>query len=101
MKISGIEATLEAIKAKSESEIKRKKAAVVDELVKDLRDNTPVDTGHARDSWAVSGDAIVNTADYIGILNQGSSKQAPSNFIEATVLSNKDVKPNGVIVREE
>jgi HK97 gp10 family phage protein len=55
---------------------------------------TPVDTGYARSRWTykykkdeegnVIG-VIDNDAPYIGILNTGWSKQAPSFFIEKTL----------------
>ncbi len=34
---------------------------------------------------------IVNNVDYIGDLNQGSSRQAPANFVEMAVLSGSQV----------
>jgi hypothetical protein len=65
----------------------------LENLLKDLKDATPVLTGKARDSWALdfSGKttAIVsNSQDYIEILNQGSSQQAPRYFIERVLLDN-------------
>lgn len=63
----------------------------VDLMLSDLKSATPVDTGNARDSWrktiGPNGSFIIeNDAEYIQILNQGTSKQAPERFIEATVL---------------
>ena len=55
-------------------------------IISDLEKITPVDTGFARDSWESKGNVIVNTAPYIENLNAGSSKQAPSFFIEKTCL---------------
>lgn len=67
-----------------------------------LQEATPVDTGAARDAWQVSsqGDKLIisNDKEYISELNAGSSRQAPSHFVEKTVLSVKNVLPNGVIV---
>ena len=78
-----------------------------------LKDATPVDTGRARNSWALvenrnqfldakSGSQtpfigppskdeievlyITNGTPYIEDLNQGSSKQAPARFVETTML---------------
>lgn len=68
-----------------------KKASV---LLEDLKEATPVLTGKARDSWAVEVDrstkdiVVTNSQDYIEILNQGSSKQAPRYFIERVLLNN-------------
>lgn len=68
-------------------------------LVAALRAATPVDTGNARDGWKSSGSTIYNEVDYIDNLNSGSSKQAPTRFIEKTLLAQDGVRPNGVIVK--
>ena len=68
-------------------------------LVQELKDATPVDTGEARDGWRIDGDSIVNDVEHIEQLNEGSSQQAPSFFVERTLLSQKGVKPRGAIVR--
>ena len=67
-------------------------------LVKRLQAETPVDTGHARESWTSTPTEISNSAPYISSLNNGHSKQAPSNFIEGVVVSDTVVVPNGTIV---
>lgn len=87
----------EEIKQKTE-EAKRKRMA---QLVQALKDATPVDTGNARDHWVSQGDKIVNETEYIDLLNQGSSKQAPEYFIEKTLLAQKDIIPSGTIVRSK
>lgn len=73
-------------------------------LVSDLKEATPVDTGNARDNWKVvpTGDPkrpfkIDNLVPYIQYLNQGSSKQAPAYFIESVAL--RYGKPIGQIVQ--
>jgi HK97 gp10 family phage protein len=58
---------------------------------------TPIDTGYARSRWVYkfeknssNGDVIGiidNDAPYIGILNKGHSRQAPSFFIEKTLIA--------------
>jgi hypothetical protein len=73
--------------------------AKINKLVTALSAATPVDTGEARDGWHRVGDTIVNAVDHIEELNHGSSKQAPTNFIEQTLLSEEGVRPNGIIVR--
>lgn len=74
---------------------------IVKNLVNDLKENTPVDTGFARDSWAYTelqkNFNIENNAKYIQYLNEGSSKQAPAFFIETIAL--KYGKPIGTIVQ--
>ena len=69
-----------------------------DKLVEQLKETTPVDTGNARNNWKVTKSGIENETEYLEYLNQGSSKQAPEYFIEKTLLSNKFLKPNGIIV---
>ena len=68
-----------------------------EELLEKLKAATPVDTGHARDSWQIDEQGIFNDAEYINELNQGSSTQAPKYFIESTVLSTSDISLNGII----
>ena len=57
---------------------------------------TPIDTGYARSRWTYRYEKaqdnsvigiIDNDAPYIGILNRGHSKQAPSFFIEKTLIA--------------
>lgn len=82
-------------------EVAKEVEKVKKDLVNRLRSATPVDTGEARDGWRVEGDAIVNGVGHISNLNEGSSKQAPSFFVESTVLSHPAVKPSGTIVRSK
>lgn len=70
-------------------------------LVDALKEATPVDTGNARDNWKIEGNSIVNEVEYIEYLNQGSSIQAPQNFIEKTLLTQEGVSPSGTIVRSK
>jgi hypothetical protein len=58
----------------------------------DLVKATPVDTGRARQGWqaetpkSINENGIVeNNVEYIAVLNDGSSKQAPANFVENVV----------------
>lgn len=49
---------------------------------------TPVDTGRARNGWQLELGAmpvVENQVPYIGVLNDGHSKQAPALFIEAEI----------------
>jgi hypothetical protein len=67
-------------------------------LIDALKEATPVDTGRAREGWKLQDNKIVNEVEYIEELNAGSSKQAPSHFIERTLLANENVNANGVII---
>lgn len=89
---------------KSNSSItKENTRKTVKNLVEELRQNTPIDTGLARASWktedSLVGIDVKNTTDYIEYLNQGSSKQAPAYFIESIAL--KYGNPIGKIVEVE
>ena len=41
----------------------------------------------------------LDEVEYISILNQGTSEQAPKYFIEKTVLAQQGVSPSGIIVK--
>jgi len=84
-----------AVKAEINKKIKDKIGVLVDAL----KAATPVDTGNARDGWYSEGDSIRNGVEYVDRLNHGSSTQAPSHFIESTLLSVEGVKPSGTIVK--
>lgn len=71
---------------------------VLEKLVQSLKDATPEDTGFAKSQWKIEGKAIVNDADYVSNLNQGTSQQAPAFFVEKTLLSQEGIIPNGTIV---
>lgn len=98
MKIVGSKSFLLNLKKEfnlvKEKEVKQK----IDNIISSLKDATPVDTGNAKDSWKNEKSTIINDADYIKYLNEGSSVQAPKHFIEQTVLSQKGVRPSGTIV---
>jgi hypothetical protein len=84
------------------SSIKEKLAEKkINECVTALRDATPVDTGKARDGWKVVGKSIQNDVEYIDRLNEGSSPQAPTHFIEKTLLAQRNIVPRGTIVRSK
>ncbi len=59
-------------------------------LLTTLKDKTPIDTGEAREGWKLSGSGdkriISNDVEHLRYLNEGSSRQAPSHFIESTAL---------------
>lgn len=99
IKTTGVKAAIANIKLELEKQKKVAKEHAKDKLVLALKAATPVDTGFARDSWRKTPDGIVNDAPYIQELNEGSSEQAPSHFIERTVLSQPNVVPNGSIVK--
>ena len=103
MSVTGIDAEFR----KAELALKRQStlgtAAAVGAMVADLRRETPVDTGYAREHWnavpTLKGWNVSNPAPYMDRLNAGSSRQAPARFIESTVL--RHARPLGVIVDHE
>lgn len=99
MKIKGIKSTLSGIKIEFNDFISNGKDKIIKTTVQALKEATPVDTGHARDSWTSTGNSIKNEVEYISILNQGTSQQAPRYFIEKTVLAQQGVSPSGIIVK--
>jgi hypothetical protein len=56
------------------------------DLEKELKNNTPVDTGYAKSRWkrktTRKGGTINNDADYIEYLEEGRSRQAPNGMIK-------------------
>lgn len=99
IKISGVKNVLQELDQKFKKNTENYKDKISNSLLNDLKKATPVDTGFARDSWKYTGKSIENTADYIDDLNRGTSTQAPTNFIEKTVLAHRDITPSGIIVR--
>lgn len=118
----GINASLRELDNDIQREIAQDLRVASLEAFADLRRATPVDQGFARNSWQIGysvnfvdaskgeGEGrsslppsntaqtihITNGTDYIGRLNDGSSVQAPANFIESAVLPYFD----NVVVRE-
>jgi len=120
IKLRGVEAELKNLNAGSILFINRALRARVFSALGDLQRATPVDTGRARNSWKATKSArdfgnnlpagaaasallnppsstrletfyITNGVPYIDQLNAGSSKQAPSRFIETTINKYFDV----------
>ena len=98
VRILGLDTVRARLRSEMADAISVGEQRVVGDLIAELKKATPVDTGEARDGWHQEGNRIVNHVDHIDALNSGSSVQAPTHFIEQTILENKDVVPNGVIV---
>jgi len=99
--VKNISEVLEEISKKKLEIISIKKEKIIQNLIEKLKSATPVDTGRARDGWIKNGDSIENNVPYIDYLNEGSSKQAPSHFIEKTLLAQPGIKPRGIIVKSK
>ena len=98
IRISGLETIRAQLRAEFATQVSSGEARIVNNVIDQLKGATPVDTGEARDGWHREGRDIVNNVDHIDALNSGSSQQAPSHFVEQTILKNADVLPNGIIV---
>jgi len=96
----GVEEEFKKLYTSEKEERKLKSDIQVANMLGDLVEATPIDTGQARASWNVDKrDDIYNVkndVEYIQYLNEGSSKQAPSHFIETIALQYG--KPLGTIV---
>ena len=88
--LEGVKAEFDRVFALQFKDLELKSEVQVATMVGDLVAATPIDTGKARASWSVEKRADVydvkNDVDYIQYLNQGTSKQAPSRFIETIAL---------------
>ena len=100
--LKGLEETFlkaETDLAKAQQEQLRKESY---RLLNALKVATPRDTGKAAESWKISrrlrSYEIFNDVPYLPELNAGSSKQAPSHFIERTAL--RYGRPRGLLVVE-
>ena len=71
------------------------------EIVDRLREATPKDTGEASEGWVVTPTGIENPVSHIDQLNRGSSQQAPSHFIERTLLEIEGVRLEGDAVKKK
>ena len=123
IKLLGISEEFETTDEELTETINQLNAIQALETVNDLKAATPVDTGRAKNSWILSdrenyfidslvssevsslGSAsknkitplyVTNGTPYIESLNQGSSKQAPSRFVEQVILS-KNYNVEGVL----
>ena len=64
-----------------------------DDINRDVAKATPVRTGRARSGWRYSpkyrlgyvGSIIENRVEYIGLLDKGSSRQAPNGIVEPVI----------------
>jgi len=103
MTMLNIKQEFEKLTSKRKVSASEQAAVTVRQLTGELITATPIDTGAAQEAWSVNrsphGFDIRNSVPYIQYLNQGSSKQAPSHFIEFIAL--KYGKPLGTIVEED
>lgn len=61
------------------------KDEILTTLQSELKRRTPIDTGQARRGWQRRNDTIDNRVPYIGLLEEGRSKQAPRGFTQQAV----------------
>ena len=67
------------------NDVKKDVISLGDSLLVDVKRTTPKDKGKARNGWQIkhspTGFKIENRVEYIGPLNEGSSKQAPRDYV--------------------
>jgi hypothetical protein len=100
LKIKGISNSFLKLHKAYDDKLNDESQKIVGNLLKDLKQATPIDTGLARNSWSVKQQrknfVIGNSVPYIQRLNAGYSTQAPSHFIERIAI--RYGKPIGIIV---
>ncbi len=102
LKIKNIDQEFNRINKEAAKLTQEQSRKISKQLLNELVEKTPIDTGLARASWKLKENRnvfeITNSTEYIQYLNEGSSKQAPAFFIESTAL--KYGKPLGTIVQK-
>lgn len=95
IRVEGIEVSLDQLKIDLDDTTSRETRALAFLALGDLQVQTPVLTGRAANSWELTRLfpetpfeqlLLQNRAPYINRLNEGSSAQAPVNFIQNTLL---------------
>lgn len=66
-------------------ELSQLPAHLLDEALELTKQNTPKQSGNARDNTVKRGNSIVSNYAYAGRLDEGYSKQAPRGFTEPTI----------------
>ena len=102
-KVKGLKETLAKVRDEVQQAHLRAINEDMAEMVDELQEVTPVDTGYARSRWRLVSTwnplkpvIITNDAPYIDELNRGASNQAPPYFIERVAI--KYGRPRGTIV---
>tara|TARA_R100000329_G_C7556269_1_gene196628 strand:- start:143 stop:448 length:306 start_codon:yes stop_codon:yes gene_type:complete len=74
---------------KFEREFQKLIKDVGDETIRIAKEQTPIRSGRARNNWTKQttrqGFEVENTVPYIGVLDKGSSRQAPRGITKPTV----------------
>lgn len=95
--ISGIEQTLLTLSVAMGYKTSELLMHRTEDIRHSLVTATPIDTGRAQAGWQLKGKTtIINDVPYIDELNHGHSRQAPTHFIEQTLL--KHGKAVGALV---
>jgi len=99
IRVTGLTAAIDGVNKEVRIKLNNEVKKIIKETISKLKDATPVDTGEARDGWKTDlGGNIVNKVKHISYLNEGHSDQAQSRFVERTILSVPNIRPNGIIV---
>jgi hypothetical protein len=101
IKVKGLEIAVAKMNKDIQKQIDKESIVILNQAVDKLSDATPVDTGRAKNGWELIEGTIVNNVPYISELNEGHSQQASAKFVESTLISIPQIRPNGVIVVEK
>lgn len=77
--------SLLSIKKDLENFIDEESDELLNELYDNIKADTPVDKGRAKNGWRIKDNALYNDVDYVIYLEEGSSKQAPRGFIAGNI----------------
>ena len=98
-KVTGVRSTLRKMYDDFAKEGEVEFSSAKRRLLNNVRDETPVDTGKARDGWSLKGDALENDVEYVLPLNNGTVNRPPRFFIEAAIVKTRGVKLRGSAVK--
>jgi hypothetical protein len=91
IQVNNIDSEFKSMLSQLEVEMSNGLMAETKKIVDDLANATPIDTGRAKAGWSFSEEGkstlITNDVPYIDELNHGHSKQAPTHFVERTLLA--------------
>jgi hypothetical protein len=82
--VTGISAVMKMLEKAVRDEIRE----LTSTLQEEIKQRTPIDTGRARRGWRKrTQGGVSNRVPYIGALEQGRSRQAPSGFVKQSVTA--------------
>lgn len=59
---------------------------LLENILDEVRQKTPVDSGEAKNGWKISGKDIINDVDHIGYLETGTAHTRPIGMVSTTLV---------------